>query len=117
MRLALFTKALKKGNTRVSDDIKYEAIAQRTDGYSCADIVLIARDATVAPLRELAAQMKREGVPIAQMPAYVAERGPSALVPVSMSHIEDALRRIRSSVGGSETIKRMADWSTEFGST
>jgi hypothetical protein len=56
-------------------------------------------------------------MPIAQMPAYVAERGPAALVPVSMSHIEDALRRIRSSVGGSATIKRMADWATEFGST
>lgn len=118
-RDALWRRTLTKGGARLAADISYETLVARTDGYSCADIVLLAKDALVAPLRELAAVLRGKGLPITEMPKYIQEHGPDALPAVSMAHLEDALRRIKSSVGGtgSETMRKMAAWAAEYGST
>lgn len=118
-RDALWRRTLSKGGARLSPDIRYADLVARTEGYSCADIVLLSKDALVAPLRELAAVLRGKGLPITEMPRYIQEHGPEALPAVSMAHLEDALRRIKSSVGGtgSETMRKMAAWADEYGST
>jgi len=101
---------------QLDDDVSWEPLVVRTEGYNCADVVLVARDAMVGPLRELSARMKAEGVPVARMLEWVRERG-AAPPRVAQRHFLDALARIRSAVGGTEALRRMDAWAAEFGST
>lgn len=114
MREALLRRSMRA--SAVDADVNYPGIAARTLDYNCADIVQVCRDAIVGPLRELAARMKSEGVPVSQMLTYVTEKGIKPNT-VAQRHFDDALRRIKSSSGGKDASARLDAWAAEFGST
>lgn len=112
-RAALF-QLLMKGKP-VDASLNYDVLALKTEGYSGADVASICKDVLMAPMRKMAARMRGDGVPIADMKSYMTSRG-LQLDPVSMPDFESALRRIHSSVGNADERKRLEDWSAEFGS-
>jgi katanin p60 ATPase-containing subunit A1 len=114
MRQSLFQKSTRA--SKVEPDVDFGVLAVHTDGYNCSDIVLLCRDAAVGPLRELSARMKAEGIPVSQMLSYVQAHG-IGVSSIGKRHFDDALRRIKSSVGTKDTIEKLDAWSKEFGST
>lgn len=111
-REALFRKTLKI--VQVESDVDFKSLADRTVGYNCSDVVQIAKDAIVGPLREISARMKAEGVPVTSMIEWTTSHGvkPNA---VGARHLEDALRRIKSAVPKDAEAK-MREWEAEAGS-
>lgn len=128
MREELYRKALSKatasptaggstGGLSLSPSIDFSTLARLSDGYSAADIIGLCRDSTIAPLRELAAEMKAKGLSITAMPSYVANEKGGRLPPITMLHLLDSLKRIKSSVDRTgESAKKLQAWMSEFGS-
>lgn len=95
----------------ISEDIDFESLAERTEGYSGADVQMVCRDASMNPMRRLIA---------GRSPAELVQlRDEGSLspgsVPVEMSDLEAALASVKPSVAIGDTV-RYADWARDFGS-
>jgi len=75
-------------------------IAERTEGYSAADLTALCKEAAMAPLREL-------GQSVATVDA-------SSVRPIAGADFAQALRVIRPSVS-QESLKAFAQWNAEYG--
>ena len=75
----------------VEDDIDWNYIVQKTEGYSGADMSNICREAAMMPLRR---RLKASGIDI----NAIDELRKAIDVPVSMKDFEDALKNISPSV-------------------
>jgi katanin p60 ATPase-containing subunit A1 len=56
-RRAVFAKQLPEDDPR-TDDVDYDYLAAHTEGYSCADCCLVAKEAAMYPVRRLMAQLE-----------------------------------------------------------
>lgn len=77
------------------------SLADRTDGYSAADLTALCKEAAMAPLRELG-------------PDGVATVSASAVRPISGADLTQALRTIRPSVS-QESLAAYAQWNSSYG--
>jgi katanin p60 ATPase-containing subunit A1 len=112
-RAALFRLNLR--TVELADDVDIAAMAERTAGYSGADLTNLCRDAAMMSMRRLVAEARTEGQSIAEFAAKMQAIKTDASAPVSQADLEEALRRNSSSVGGSD-IDKFRDWMDEFGS-
>jgi spastin len=69
-----------------------------TDGYSCADIVSVCREAAMVPLRGL----------------QLGDGEVNEIRPMSLGDIELAVKRIKASVSP-ESVEKYLEWDREFG--
>ena len=58
MREALFRRFM--AGKAVAADVSYPALGAATEGFSCADIANVCKDAAYGPFREFTAQMHAE---------------------------------------------------------
>jgi SpoVK/Ycf46/Vps4 family AAA+-type ATPase len=97
-RRALLNLMLKKAPHTVSG-AQMEMIVQQTDGYSCADITSLCKDAAMVPIRSLSLSGSSER-PVVR--------------PIDFDDFEKALKAVRPSVSP-DSIRQYLDWDREFG--
>jgi len=56
-RLAVFEKQLPPNDSRTAN-IDYDTLAEQTQGYSCADVCLVCKEAAMHPIRRLMAKLE-----------------------------------------------------------
>jgi len=99
-RVALIVNLLKKEpNVKISEK-EIEQIGNWTDGYSCADLKELCKDADMEPIREL-------GMNIAKVDA-------TQVRPLMQKDFKRALERIKPSVS-KQSLKAYEEWSKDFG--
>eukprot|EP00736_Rhodelphis_marinus_P006710 Rmarinus@m.3336 len=95
-------------DVKLSDDVDLARVAEKTDGFSGADIYNLCRDACMEPMRRLMGnQSIEELVKMKNQGSFDAS--------VQMSDFETALSHTQASVSAKETT-RFQDWMNEFGS-
>ncbi|KAJ3381992.1 Katanin p60 ATPase-containing subunit A1 [Entophlyctis sp. JEL0112] len=92
---------------RVEDSLDMDALADKMDGYSGADITNICRDASMMSMRK-----RIRGLTADQIKSIPKEE---LEAPASKEDFDTALTKIQSSVSQAD-LKRYQDWMDEFGS-
>ncbi|XP_065559270.1 katanin p60 ATPase-containing subunit A1-like isoform X3 [Artemia franciscana] len=105
-RAALLSSAL--CSVALESDVNLEELSAMLEGYSGADIVLVARDAAMMFLRR-----KIAGLSCEEIRKLTAEELNN---PVSMGDFKEAILRCKKSVKHTE-LERYRHWINEFGST
>lgn len=109
MREALFRKFMSGKSTAA--DVSFPELAVSTEGFSCADIANVCKDAAYGPFREYTVQMHAEGVEVIHMKEWLLARG-EAIGGVSMRHFTATLKHTRASTGDQTKLQQ---WQAEFG--
>lgn len=95
----------------LDDDVDLSALAERTAGYSGADLKVVCRDASMAPFRRLIADKTPEQI------RQLGTADPAALqFRISQSEFLAAIQRVQPSVDSS-SIRKFEEWQKEFGSS
>ena len=92
----------------VSDDVDFDTLAARTEGYSGDDITNVCRDAAMNGMRRKIVGKRPEEIRAMSREEVAA--------PITMEDMSQALRRISPSVS-KEDVERHLEWLHEFGST
>lgn len=98
-RKALVTILLKKAEHEV-DEEQIDKIVELTEGYSCADITTLFKEAAMIPLRSSMDLLNSETE--------------VKLRPMTLDDILQAIKKVRSSVSP-DSLKIYEDWDSEFG--
>ena len=93
----------------VNDDIDFDEIVRKTDGYSGADMSNVCREAAMMPLRR---RLKSSGININE----IEQLRKDVDVPVSNQDFMDALKNIQKSVS-KKNLEFYSEWMKKFGST
>ena len=110
-RKRLFEIYLSSVNHKI-EDIDWEHIISRTQGYSGADIANVCRDAAMLPMRKKLMQIRSQGLNAQNIMKIKSE----VEVPVTMDDLKEALCNVSKSVSGDDMAK-YEQWMKEFGST
>ena len=92
----------------VSDDVDFDTLAARTEGYSGDDITNVCRDAAMNGMRRKIVGKRPEEIRAMSKEEVAA--------PITMDDMNEALKRISPSVAR-EDVERHLEWLAEFGST
>lgn len=92
----------------IEEDIDWELIVNKTEGYSGADLSNVCREAAMMPLRR---KLKANGININEIDQLRKEID----VPVSMLDFNDAMKNISKSVS-QKNLDFYAEWMKQFGS-
>lgn len=92
----------------VAEDVVLSELAEKSNGYSGADLRLVCREAAMAPMRRLVASKDPSEI------AELKQEGKLEIL-VSREDFEGALASTQPSVGA-DTIARYEEWQEEFGS-
>lgn len=114
-RISLFEITLK--DRPVDDDVLWTDLAERSNGYSAADIVTVCREAAMTSVRQKMSEvsrMKKSKEEVQQMLKALQTEQNS--IPISLKSFVDALTKVNRSVGDSQ-LHRYAEWMQEFGSS
>merc|ERR1712166_680884 len=92
----------------MDDDIDWDYIVSRTNGYSGADMTNICREAAMMPLRR---KLRASGINVNEIDQLRKEID----VPVSKLDFDQALKNIQKSVS-QKNLDFYAEWMAKFGS-
>merc|ERR1711928_155259 len=93
---------------KVAEDVDFNVIAERLDGYSGADITNVCRDASMMSMRRKIAGLK---------PMEIRNLNQDELdMPVSKQDFMEAVQKCNKSVS-KEDLEKYEKWMEEFGST
>jgi len=92
----------------LASDVKFDELAERTEGYSGADINGICRDASLMSMRR-----RIENLSVDQIKGLGAEH---IETPITRDEFLKAISRVKPSVG-KQDLKKFEQWMNEFGST
>lgn len=98
------------GNIPTLPDLDLDECAERTDGFSGADIHILCRDASMRGMRMLLAGKTPQDI------QRMRSEGALVSPPVSMADVLDALEHTRPSVSARD-LQRYTKWEAEHGST
>lgn len=99
-RALLLSKLVSKQKSELSSK-EMEILASLTDGYSGSDLTSLAKDAALAPIREL-------------KPEQVVSCDPADVRGISLDDFKESLKKIRRSVPQS-TLITYEKWNNEYG--
>lgn len=118
---------------RIEDGCRLAEVAERTDGYSGSDLVLVCKEAAMAPLRRLLTQLEVSrqadaSASAATAPGAAARRGGGAVAgaqsgqhdpppPVGKVTAEDIARALSRTRPTAVDASKYEAWAAEFGST
>jgi len=95
-----------------SDDINWDYLVEKSQGYSGADIANVCRDAAMMPMRKKLAEIRSKGIN-----AKIIEQIKDKVnVPLCMDDMKEALNNVSRSVSNDD-LGRYEEWMKEFGST
>ena len=94
-----------------NNEIDWDVLISKTQGYSGADIANVCRDAAMLPMRKKLMQLRVQGF----NPQAIAKIKSEAEVPVSMEDFKEALSNVSKSVSNDD-LDKYDTWMKEFGS-
>jgi len=107
--------------TRASN-LNYDRLAQKTQGYSGADIVLMCKEAAMRPVRRLMSKLSQVEVDLSKGNRQLLAEGAGEELPLSPDDLEhvspgdvDAALRCVKSTAAVMDLKKYEKWTQEFG--
>ena len=110
--LRLCLKDVETSLTTQPQTSELERIVNESEGFSCADVKLLCREAAMMPMRRLLG-----GATPAEIVELRAEGRLAKPPPVEAQDFLDALMRTRSSVHDKVMLEKYATWQAQFGSS
>jgi len=97
---------------KILPDVDVEQLVDKTEGYSCADITNIVRDASYRPLR----RKMEDGLVSDEVLAAFNAGGTlmQEYLEMCMEDLVESLKSVPKSVGGTD-LQKFMDWDNEFG--
>ena len=100
----------------LADDVDLSFLAEKTEGYSGADIANVCRDASMMGVRDLVEMVRKKGLVGTDMQkALMENKEQLSDSSVKMKDFLLALSKVNKSVG-KEDLRRYNEWMKEFGS-
>lgn len=99
----------------LESDVDFEELAQKSEGYSGADVANVCRDASMMSVRRIMEQARKQGLGREQMQAMLKEQKDALNTAVSREDFLTALSKVSRSVSDHDLTK-FSDWMNEFGS-
>jgi katanin p60 ATPase-containing subunit A1 len=97
-------------------DVRLEELADRSGGYSGADVANVCRDASMMSVRRIMEQARKQGLRREEMQAMLKEQKQALHTAVSQADFLMALSKVSRSVSDHD-LQKYADWMQEFGSS
>jgi katanin p60 ATPase-containing subunit A1 len=99
----------------VSDDVDLDELANKSAGYSGADVANVCRDASMMSVRRIMERARTEGLGREEMQAMLRAQQTKLNSAVSREDFLVALGKVSRSVSDQDLL-RYSDWMNEFGS-
>ena len=99
----------------VSDDVDLDELANKSAGYSGADVANVCRDASMMSVRRIMERARKEGLGREEMQAMLRAQQTKLNSAVSREDFLVALGKVSRSVSDQDLL-RYSDWMNEFGS-
>lgn len=96
-------------------DVDLDELAQKSAGYSGADVANVCRDASLMSVRRIMEQARKQGLGRDQIQAMLKEQKDKLNTAVSKSDFLVALSKVNRSVSDND-LGRYSEWMKEFGS-
>ena len=109
-RKRLFEIYLSSVNHKI-EDLDWDHLISRSQGYSGADIANVCRDAAMLPMRKKLLQLRSQGL----NPQSILKIKSEVEVPVTMEDLREALCNVSKSVSNDD-MDKYETWMKEFGS-
>jgi katanin p60 ATPase-containing subunit A1 len=113
-RKALFLINMKE--VEMNEDVNLDELAEKSSGYSGADVANVCRDASMMSVRRLMEQARKEGLGREQMQELLANAKEKLNTAVSNDDFVIALSKVSKSVSDHDLL-RYSEWMSEFGSS
>eukprot|EP01042_Synura_sphagnicola_P001576 gene1576-1830_t len=97
-------------------DVDLDALAEKSSGYSGADVANVCRDASMMSVRRIMELARKQGLGREQMQALLKEQKEALQSAVTMSDFLMALSKVNRSVSDHD-LQRYREWMDEFGSS
>jgi katanin p60 ATPase-containing subunit A1 len=112
-RKALFRINMKE--VELNPDVNLDELADKSGGYSGADVANVCRDASLMSVRRIMEQARKQGLAREQIQAMLKEQKDKLNTAVSQSDFLVALSKVNRSVSEHD-LGRYSEWMKEFGS-
>jgi len=99
----------------LESDVNLEELAEKSAGYSGADVANVCRDASLMSVRRIMEQARKQGLGRDQIQAMLKEQKDKLNTAVSRSDFLVALSKVNRSVSDND-LGRYSEWMKEFGS-
>jgi katanin p60 ATPase-containing subunit A1 len=100
----------------LDSDVDFDTLAEKSAGYSGADVANVCRDASMMSVRRIMEQARKQGLGREQMQAMLKEQKQALNTAVSKADFLMALSKVNRSVSDQDLL-RYSDWMAEFGSS
>lgn len=113
-------KAVFEINTKtvgLTEDVNFDELAERSAGYSGADITIVCRDAAMMPMRRMMEDARKLGIAGPALQLKLKElQSDAMLAHITRDDFLQALVKVNRSVSDAD-LSRFSDWMKEFGSS
>lgn len=99
----------------VDESVDIDDIVKKTDGYSGADLHLMAREALMGPMRRHLAGLTAEDIDEKRSNGTLDDEVVTKVPPVTQDDFIESLVRVKASVDGSN-LQKFVEWDQQFGS-
>ena len=103
-------------DVELETDVDLDELAERSAGYSGADIANVCRDASMMSVRRIMEQARKQGLSKDQMQAMLKEQKQALHTAVTREDFIIALSKVNKSVSDHDLL-RYSEWMQEFGSS
>jgi katanin p60 ATPase-containing subunit A1 len=103
-------------SVEMEPDVNLEELAEKSNGYSGADVANVCRDASMMSVRRIMEQARKQGLSREQMQAMLKENKDALQSAVSRQDLLTALSKVNRSVSDHD-LNRYMEWMQEFGSS
>lgn len=100
---------------KLEPDVNLDELAEKSQGYSGADVANVCRDASMMSVRRIMEQARKQGLGREQMQAMLKEQKDALNTAVSRADFLTALSKVSRSVSDHD-LGRYSEWMQEFGS-
>ena len=97
-------------------DVNLDELAEKSQGYSGADVANVCRDAALMSMRRIMEQARKQGLSKEQMQAMLKEQKDALHTAVTHNDFLVALSKVNRSVSDND-LNRYLEWMQEFGSS
>jgi katanin p60 ATPase-containing subunit A1 len=97
-------------------DVAFDELAERSSGYSGADVANVCRDASMMSVRRIMEQARKQGLRREEMQAMLKEQKQALNTAVAQADFLMALSKVSRSVSDHD-LQKYADWMQEFGAS
>lgn len=99
----------------LDDDVQWMELAEKSCGYSGADVANVCRDASMMSVRRIMESARKQGLSRDQMQAMLKQQKDQLNTAVSREDFLTALSKVSRSVSDND-LARYSEWMAEFGS-